>query len=252
MRKPATSLCALLLLTTLILKGPELHKSTLRAYVGSRVYTVRGSYDGRGGGTGFAIKAPSGTTYTLTNDHVCAVSKDGQNVFVHDDSGEGITRKIIARSVYTDLCLVEGMPGVEGLSVAGSEPEIGDVLRVVGHPKLMPLTLSTGDFIGRQTVLVALGIVSETLPCDQPKNEKISLLQVIFGVNPGPDYDGPMLCLEKIKAAYLTNVVIQGGNSGSPVVDFFGNVVGVAFAGDQLGWGIMVSHYDLTKFLALY
>jgi S1-C subfamily serine protease len=253
----APTMRVLLLTATMLLAGtaitmaPQLHRSYLRSEVGSKVYVVRGSYDGRGGGTGFAVKAPSGKSYIVTNDHVCEASKDKKTMFVHDDSGVGIPRQILERSVYSDLCILEGMPGVEGLSVSYA-PSPGDELYVVGHPKLMPLTLSHGEMIGKETVSIPIGMVSEELKCDQPKNVMLPLITIIFGVTPDPGYSGPMVCLERIKDAYLTNVIIQPGNSGSPVVDALGNVVAVVFAGDGLGWGVMVSNIDLRVFLALY
>lgn len=240
-----------LLAGTAVTVAPQVHRSYLRSEVGSKVYVVRGSYDGRGGGTGFAVKAPSGKSYIVTNDHVCAASQDKSTMFVHDDSGLGIPRQILERSVYSDLCILEGMPGVEGLTVSYA-PSPGDELYVVGHPRLMPLTVSHGEMIGQQTVSIPIGMVSEELKCDQPKNVMLPLPTLIFGVAPDPLYSGPMVCLERIKDAYLTNVIIQPGNSGSPVVDALGNVVAVVFAGDGLGWGVMVSNIDLRIFLALY
>jgi S1-C subfamily serine protease len=231
--------------------APGVHEMYLRSDVGAKVYVVRGAYNARGGGTGFAIKAPSGQSYVMTNDHVCAGSQDGINMFVHDDTGVGIPRRILEKSVYTDLCILEGMPGVEGLELT-SEPDLGQQLYVVGHPKLMPLTVSKGSLIGEEDVIVPLGLVKDKSECSQPKHVMIPLISLIFGIDPGPDYTGPSLCAEKIKGAYLTNVIIQPGNSGSPVVDAFGNVVAVAFAGDGLGWGIMVSNKDLKDFLKLY
>jgi S1-C subfamily serine protease len=242
---------ALLLAGSVVTIAPQVHRSYLRSEVGSKVYVVRGSYDGRGGGTGFAVKAPSGKSYVVTNDHVCAASKDKITMFVHDDTGVGIPRQILERSVYSDLCILEGMPGVEGLDVSYA-PSPGDELYVVGHPRLMPITVAHGEMIGKETVSIPIGIVSDELKCDEPKNVKLPLITIIFGQPVGPEYDGPMVCLEKIKDAYLTNVVIQPGNSGSPVVDAFGNVVAVVFAGDSLGWGVMVSNIDLRVFLALY
>lgn len=231
--------------------APEVHSDYLRSKVGSRVFRLRGTYDGRGGGTGFAIKGPSGSSYIMTNDHVCNASKDGLTMFVQDPTGAGIPRLILERSVYTDLCLLEGMPGVEGLEV-GAEPKVGSTLTVVGHPRLMPLTVAKGQFIGKETVTVLLGLVSDKLLCDQPKHKKIALITILFGVEPLPGYDGPFACAEVIQDSYMSNAVIQPGNSGSPVVDFWGKVTSVAFAGDGLGWGIMVSNADLKHFLTKY
>src|SRR5665213_677041 len=125
------------------LKLPDLYNQYLRQHVGSKVYTIRDSLKS-GGGTGFAVKAPSGESYILTNDHVCNVSSDKQTVLVSSEDGANLRRRIIAHDEDSDLCLVEGMPGVEGLKVAKSDPLRGETLNVIGHPRLMPLHLSTG------------------------------------------------------------------------------------------------------------
>ena len=64
-------------------RAPELHGQWLRHSVGSKVYTIKDTVVS-GGGTGFAIQAPSGASYILTNDHVCRVSTDKQTVLVQN------------------------------------------------------------------------------------------------------------------------------------------------------------------------
>jgi S1-C subfamily serine protease len=98
-------------------RAPELHGYWLRSSVGSKVYTIKDNPKS-GGGTGFAIQAPSGASYILTNDHVCNVSKDKQTVLVQNESGLNMRRRILARADFTDLCLIEGIPGVEGLKLS--------------------------------------------------------------------------------------------------------------------------------------
>jgi S1-C subfamily serine protease len=263
-------LIGLAALLTLVARMPEIHSAYLRQVVGSRVYKVQYVKEG-GGGTGFQVRAPSGQDYVVTNSHVCnAINQISQklepsavgSVLLVDDEGNSMRRRIIAISDRTDLCLIEGVPGVRGLSL-GNEPALGDTATVVGHPHLRPITLSGGEIIGTEDVkildyimstdnpMVAILIGNEMNPdgkCDMPKQETedIQLPEEVGGGT-------VKVCLDVTYGAYMTSIVIYPGNSGSPMVDYMGRVVGVAFAGDNSdNYGEVVSFTDLKTFLARY
>jgi hypothetical protein len=81
--------------------------------------------------------------------------------------------------------------------------------------------------------------------CTKPKHEvTVQTVNLIFL------YVRLVTCLEVTVGAYKTNILIRPGNSGSPVVDFWGNVVGIVFASDNYNWGSVVSYRDLEKFLS--
>lgn len=256
----------MLVFTMFSAKAPEYHDMYLRATVGSKVYKIMADLRG-GGGTGFQIKAPSGTSYIMTNSHVCQYIEDNdsadnkQTVLVVGDDGEYVKRRIVAISDKTDLCLVEGMPGVEGMSL-GHEPDIGEHMVIVGHPHLKPVTLSAGDVIGTEDVQIMDFIIKvkdnpfvemlvPTNPdgkCDMPKNQ-IKAIPIPKELG-GGEID---VCLTNTMGAYMTAITIYPGNSGSPMVDFFGKVCGVAFAADGSdNYGYAVSFDDLQTFLAKY
>lgn len=231
-----------LLTALMILKLPELHYSLLRSYVSSKVVKITNQTLNHGG-TGVHVKTPHGSTFILTNAHVCRVAENG---FVWVTSEEGITipRRVIESSNFTDLCLIEGMPGKSGLSL-GNEPEVGDIEAVIGHPKLMPTTVSRGEIIGTTEVDVMDHVITDpdSDRCDMPKN-KIEEIMSMFGL--------VRICLIHIKA-YLSNIVILPGNSGSPMVNKYGSLVGLAFAGDDdVHWGCIVILSDIEKFLSPY
>jgi S1-C subfamily serine protease len=235
-------LLSLVLIMTLIFKLPQVHYNYIRNSVGNQVVKITNER-GNSGGTGFNIKAPSGKTYILTNSHVCShVSQEGL-VYVHDSQENILQRRVLLNSNFTDLCVVEAMPGASGMSL-GSEPQPGEIVAVVGHPKLMPNTMSRGEIIGTEDLQVMDHLMDpsdETDKCDLPKNkiEEASIFG-IFRVQ---------ICTVKIKA-YLSTVIILPGSSGSPVVNFFGNVVAVAFAGDSdSNWGSFVTLPDIKQIL---
>jgi hypothetical protein len=255
------SICAFSLFAARI---PELHNLYLREHVGSKVYKIQAVQNG-GGGTGFQLKAPSGINYVVTNSHVCdhiakVDSEENKGTaLVVDDAGNAVRRRIVAISDETDLCILEGMPGVDGLSL-GSEPSMGEEVTVVGHPHLRPLQLSKGEITGTQDVQILDHVISTDNPflaamlnldpnakCDQPKNEIKTI-----------DLDGFMggkvvLCLVVTRDAYMTSVVIYPGNSGSPLINWYGNVIGVAFAADNSdNYGDVVNLTDIKDFLSHY
>jgi S1-C subfamily serine protease len=221
---------------------------------------------GVGGGTGFAVKAPSGTSYLMTNDHVCEISKDKLHMMVIDDEGKYIPRTILHRSDKSDLCLLEGMPGVDGLEVAEYSPSVGDILVAVGHPSGYLTTMTKGELIMRQDIKIPDGVISvkeadgtvRLIPpedggileedCKKPKNEIVEIERQFFF---GPPYK-LRICVNVTRGAYITNVAGQPGSSGSAVVNDDGQVIAVLFAGDRFGWSILVSLDDVKDFLSKY
>lgn len=245
------------------LKLPESYDKHIRKSVGDKVYMIKDS-PMSGGGTGFAITAPSGQTYILTNDHVCEVSSDGVTVLV-ESSEKSLRRKIVAKDPNSDLCLIEGIPGEKGLSL-GSEPLIGDHVAVVGHPLLMPKHISKGEYFGVENVSFIQGPISYFSPIT---GEEVFIKPIDGGIDPADcrlnkhrqevgaeDFFFFKIyvkyCTVNVKNAYTTSVIIHPGNSGSPVVNFWGNVIAVAFAGDETNWGRMVSLSDVKRFLKNY
>lgn len=238
-------------------KAPQMHEYWLRNRVGQVSYKIRDS-ERSGGGTGFAIKASSGVSYIITNDHVCEVSSDQETVLVQGDDGRELRRKILARSSKTDLCLIESLPGVEGLEI-GSEATIGQEVAAVGHPSLMPVTVSRGTIITTEDIEIFSGIIDDGSFGDIPPQGIMTPFGKIIPRSACQKdkhriiiEEKVTLCITVTKGALRTNALIQPGSSGSPMVNFYGNVVGVMFASDRFGWGCAVSRQDLVDFLAPY
>lgn len=225
----------------IILKVPELHYSYIRNHTENALVRVTEA-TGTHGGTGVHVTAPSGKTYILTNSHVCtAVESNGQaNVFRFEE--EPVLVKIIENSDFTDLCLIEGLPGVSGLTI-GSETEIGRIVSVIGHPLMSPTTVSRGEITGTSTAQVLQSIMGADDKCDLPKNKIVEIDLFFFKAR---------ACIIEIEAN-MSNIVILPGNSGSPLVDFYGRVIGLAFAGnDSSNWGWFITLTDIHKFIGKY
>ena len=97
-----------------------------------------------GGGTGFEVVTPHGQVLTLTNRHIC----DHDARYAHLEDGRIIPLRILEISKTTDLCILEGIQGYSGLTVATEELQHGDIVDIYGYGMLLPLTHSAGEFVG--------------------------------------------------------------------------------------------------------
>lgn len=233
--KPIAALALLFVGSYGVIKAPYLHNEYIRRKVGSQVVKLT-EKTGRSGGTGFALQMPSGEVLTMTNSHVCELERLGQ---IYASIGrKKFPMTILEKSINADLCLLNGLPNMNGLEVAGGV-EIGDVISVVGHPALMPLAVNSGELLGYQEVVV----MADDGPCEKEEG----MYKTVEG------FFGPV-CTEQFEAG-LTTVVVLGGNSGSPVVDWKGDVVGVLFAGhgpEGASWGVIVKLENLKEFIKNY
>lgn len=200
--------------------APEIHNQYLRYEVGESVVQVL-ALDRDGGGTGFAVKAKSGKEFIMTNRHVCEVADPSGKVRIKIADKKFVTRRVIYRDNKHDLCLIQGIEGLAPLSI-GSDQNKGELLYVVGHPGLRQLTTSVGEYIGRKEIELLFDVPTREL-CPGRVLELNAMQQFVYGIE--------FACLKKFDSL-STTAVIYGGNSGSPVVNKWGNLIGVAFAGN--------------------
>lgn len=188
-----------------------------------------------GGGTGFVVEAPSGRKFLVTNNHVCA--GDGDVLITGSSLERPLPARVIERLPHFDLCLVEAPANLPALKV-GRESRVGDMALVVGHPYLRTLTLTFGPVRQKS---VSADFIIESDKCDgigQSHKEVDTFI-------------GPMtLCFQSIPADEILAASLPG-NSGSPVLNLSGEVVGVVFAIDGAGTYI-VPLANLQLLLSVY
>ena len=245
--KPLAVLALLVATFAFVHEIPNLQRAWLRNKVSSHVFEIRGAKNG-GGGTGFQVEAPSGTVYIVTNSHVCEHTSKDKN-FVLVQKGEHLMKRLVLEvSEEADLCLIEAWPGMSGLKL-GTSLDVGDLAIAIGHPLLGPTTLTSGEVTSIETVTVLHHVMRNPNDgsCSLPKNEIRKRPIVFMGIFLGNAY----LCLNNEQDALNTNIVIYPGSSGSPLVNKWGNVVGVMFASDQrTNWGSAVNLQHLKDFLS--
>lgn len=163
-------------------------------------------------GTGFQIEVDSGEWYTVTNGHVCRDAKKQQYIHYTNRSlkKQGDIRVLSVDYGY-DLCLLEPMQDVPPLRLA-NKIILGEAVTVYGHPLAGNLAVSTG-FVGVFSVVEAVG-------------DKTTIY------------------------SYSTEAKVDSGQSGSPIVNFKNEVVGVIFAmNTSTKKGQSVSFSNLKRFL---
>lgn len=175
-----------------------------------------------GGGTGFALKAPSGITYTVTNNHVCELAEGGKMRAVWDN-GRSVLIDVLEVDREHDLCIMDGLPLMEGLELGKQELDVYDPAFIIGHPRLAPNTFSEGLVRERLNMDIIMGY-GDAESC---RAQKLKYKLVNGWLGP----EG--VCYEEYDA-FDTSIKGYPGNSGSPVFNFDGQVVGVIFAGNNI------------------
>lgn len=195
---------------------------------------------GNSGATAFKVRLPSGRVGLLTNFHVCAIN-DREPIYAKYTDGDKILTEPVARFKLHDLCLLKGRAFEPvGLRLADSTPINGEQLYIYGHPRLQPITLTTGYMSDHITIELIWNFEDKCEGPDYRRVELDMLSQFLYGTRE--------LCLRKF-LSYHSSIPIQPGNSGSPVLNNRGEVVAVAFAANGEGSSYLVPLAMIKEFL---
>lgn len=197
---------------------------------------------GTSGATGFVVKGKSGEKYILTNGHVCALADNGP--LVAEQNGETFPVEVYKKYTWNDLCAIKAhRPLGLAVSIAG-DVSTGDTVWVVGHPLLEPNSVTTGEISGTVFIQIVVKQNPKLEECTGSTYSIIDLSQTfyaVFGLN--------AVCVRTLEANASTATILPG-NSGSPVINLWGNVVAVAFAANEAGTrSYFVPLSDVKNFL---
>lgn len=194
--------------------------------------------------TGEQVRAPSGVDYILTAGHCRLIADANGYMTVTTEDGKILKRKIIAEDEKSDLLLLEGLPGVQGLDIAQYVYE-HQAIRTFTHGSNMVTHKTEGELIETHNVAVPMDLVEDdasAAKCTSQPKFKVLDLPSIFG--------SIRYCVLSVDEV-ATTAKITPGSSGGPVVDSSGDLVGVASATDE-NWGYLVTLKDIKAFIRNY
>lgn len=195
-------------------------------------------FSDHGSCSGEQVKAPSGQNYILTAAHCLILKDDNNSINVQTADGRVLSRKIIAEDAKSDLLLLEGLPGIDGLNIALSQSQ-GDSVRTFTHGFGFETYKTEGSIVDFHEALVEMG--DEACLSGMPKYRTIEI--EIFG------FKIPVCIMDTLDS--VTTAMIVPGSSGGMVVNSWGNLVGVVSAGDG-NFGYLVSLKDIHAFVDNY
>ncbi len=162
-----------------------------------------------GGQTGSGTAWLYDGDFLVTNEHVVG---DAQSVSVWFNGSGWQDASTLATDVYSDLAVVEAPDrpdDIERIPLVASEPPVGTEVIAIGNPFGLSGSLSAGIVSGQDRTLPAANGFS-------------------------------------IPDAVQTDAAVNPGNSGGPLVDLNGELVGVVNAGggDNIGFAISAAMVD--------
>jgi S1-C subfamily serine protease len=204
----------------------------------------------RSGASGFIVKGKSGKLYVMTNNHVCELEEQigtTKGIFVLYQ-GRDYFLRVVKRYKNNDLCAVEAPETAMLPALIASSVTLGESAYAIGHPQLEPLSISVGELSDLIEVTVEAGRNVDPKDCSGPgyelisvENGKLNPFALIFGIH--------NVCVRSMPAN-TSSIIISPGNSGSPVVNIYGSVIGVIFAANEHGTrSYAVPLSDLKQFL---
>ncbi len=163
-----------------------------------------------GGGSGFIISADG---LILTNKHVVADTKATYTVFTND--GKKYDAKVLARDPAKDLAVIK-------IDKIGLTPvELGDSDSI----ELGQTAISIGNALGEYRNTVSVGVIS--------------------GLSRTVQASGPGMGTETIHGVIQTDAAINLGNSGGPLLNLKGEVIGIntamASGAQNIGFAIPIN-----------
>lgn len=216
-----------LAIAAVVFEVPFAHKRYIRNIAEESTVQLYGE---KGTGSGSHVEF-NDKTVILTNRHVCELADSKGLIEVERYDGTRSKQKVIKKDDVHDLCIVEGIAGVKGIELADST-EKGETFYTLGHPRGEQLNVAIGEYFADETIQLEKGFEPDG-SC-KGKIERVGLLFLQLE-----------LCTAFFESVQFSTPTYPG-NSGSPIVNSYGNLVAVVFAGnpqiENMGFGVPLNY----------
>lgn len=206
-----------LILVLSIISGRQLFNDyVLYPYVNYHTIKLYGQ-DGGHGSAFFYRK--NGTTYIVTNEHVC---KDNSVMMYHHDGNKFLTSALHS-DVLKDVCILKAPQNQGGLMFTNKDAHQMDVFNI-SYPGSYMEYLAKGNLMTQNEITIPyplFKITSDRLfeKCKLVSSTKQNVMVMKY-------IDG-YFCVQNQGHLIRSSIIIHRGSSGSPVVDYYGRVVGL-------------------------
>lgn len=185
-------------------------------------------------GTGFHVTNSKGDQYLLTAEHVCRNRENGSTIWAYDAFGNEYPTYIVKPATNRDLCALKSVGNFNSFDLQEILPNFS-ALYHIGYPSDYPLTILPGEIVG---------VLQGTSTVKSSRDECRGYFSSIITDN----NNDLSTCIYEHKMLQTT-ISVRPGSSGGPILNIFGEVIGMVIQMDSGSWARAILAEDIKEFI---